>query len=85
MAQACAHLCCRYNKKSAAGFGRCGRAHGYAVVTQGTRGRFASEGESLPFHLDVGDGKDTAVRLCDVYPDGRNAGYAALLSKVSRF
>jgi len=48
-----------YNKDSAASVGRDGANRGFAVVLQDTRGRFASEGENLPFHLDVQDGKDT--------------------------
>lgn len=33
--------------------------HGYAAVIQDTRGRFASEGENLPFNMDDKDGFDT--------------------------
>ena len=48
-----------YNKDLAAGLGRDGVARGYAVVAQDTRGRYKSEGENLPFHLDVNDGEDS--------------------------
>lgn len=48
-----------YNKAVSAGFGRDGAARGYAVLIQDTRGRHASAGENLPFHLDVPDGLDT--------------------------
>ncbi len=48
-----------YNKDLAIGLGQDGTRQGYAVVAQDTRGRFASEGENLPFHRDVPDGKDT--------------------------
>jgi len=42
-----------YNKDILVGVGADGARRGYAVVGQDTRGRFASEGENLPF---VGDG-----------------------------
>ena len=42
-----------YDKNGGAGIGQDGARRGYAVVCQDTRGRFASEGEGLPF---VGDG-----------------------------
>ncbi|MGE4183293.1 MAG: CocE/NonD family hydrolase [Limisphaerales bacterium] len=48
-----------YNKASATSFGRDGSRRGFAVVIQDTRGRFASTGENLPFHLDGPDGADT--------------------------
>lgn len=48
-----------YNKDSAANLGRDGTRRGFAVVVQDTRGRFASAGENLPFHLDGPDGEDT--------------------------
>lgn len=47
-----------YNKEGGAGFGRDGVRRGFAVVVQDTRGRFASAGENLPFHLDGPDGED---------------------------
>ncbi|MBX3747991.1 MAG: CocE/NonD family hydrolase [Verrucomicrobiae bacterium] len=48
-----------YNKDAVAGFARDGTRRGYAVVAQDTRGRFASQGDNLPFHLDGPDGEDT--------------------------
>lgn len=52
-----------YNKDGAAGIGVDGARRGYAVVIQDTRGRFASEGENLPFAADgwetAADGFDT--------------------------
>lgn len=45
-----------YNKDSTAGLGGDGARRGYAVVLQDTRGRFASEGENLPFETDGWDG-----------------------------
>jgi predicted acyl esterase len=52
-----------YNKDATAAFGAEGARRGYAVVMQDTRGRFASEGENLPFATDgwtkQRDGYDT--------------------------
>lgn len=48
-----------YNKESGSRFADDGNRHGYAIVIQDTRGRFASAGENLPFHLDANDGEDT--------------------------
>jgi predicted acyl esterase len=48
-----------YNKDLGAGIGTDGAKRGYAMVVQDCRGRFASEGENLPFHLDHCDGPDT--------------------------
>jgi hypothetical protein len=47
-----------YNKEGGAGMGRDGVRRGFAVVVQDTRGRFASGGDNLPFHLDGPDGAD---------------------------
>jgi putative CocE/NonD family hydrolase len=52
-----------YNKASAASLGRDGTTRGFAIVVQDTRGRFASSGENLPFHLDGPDGADTVAWL----------------------
>src|SRR5262249_48730668 len=53
-----------YNKGIPTGLGGDGARHGFAVVIQDTRGRFASEGENLPFANDGWgqrqDGADTA-------------------------
>lgn len=48
-----------YNKNGLAGLGDQAVKHGYALVTQDARGRFASQGENLPFDLDLNDGRDT--------------------------
>lgn len=48
-----------YNKAMGAGIGADGVKRGYVIVVQDCRGRFASEGENLPFHLDHQDGPDT--------------------------
>lgn len=50
-----------YNKEGVAGLARDGAQRGYAVVAQDTRGRFASKGDNLPFHLDGPDGADTVA------------------------
>ena len=42
-------------------------SHGYAVVIQDTRGRFASEGEFYPFLNEADDGYDT-VEWCASQP-----------------
>ena len=41
-----------YNKSIGAGPGEAAAKQGYAFVAQDTRGRFASEGENLPFEAD---------------------------------
>lgn len=48
-----------YNKAPLESIGADGNRRGYAVVIQDCRGRFASEGENLPFHRDHEDGPDT--------------------------
>ena len=50
-----------YNKSGMSAAGTNAARLGYAVVIQDTRGRFASEGENLPFHLDHLDGPDTLI------------------------
>jgi|YNPNPStandDraft_1061719.scaffolds.fasta_scaffold04002_5 predicted acyl esterase len=56
-----------YNKDGVAALGADGARRGYAVVVQDTRGRFASEGENLPFETDgwdrLADGFDTVQWL----------------------
>ncbi len=57
-----------YNKAGLAGLGSEGQQRGYAVVVQDTRGRFASQGENLPFETDgwwggKQDGLDTVEWL----------------------
>ncbi len=48
-----------YNKDLLRGIGEEAARRGYALVAQDCRGRFASEGENLPFHRDHEDGPDT--------------------------
>lgn len=48
-----------YNKSNTGGTVSEATKRGYALVIQDTRGRFASEGENLPFHVDGPDGVDT--------------------------
>lgn len=75
-----------YNKNLAAGLGRDGVARGYAVVAQDTRGRFASEGENLPFHLDVPDGADTVAWLVkQPWCNGRIVTWGASAGAITQF
>lgn len=48
-----------YNKNGLDGIGGEAVKRGYVFVAQDCRGRFASEGENLPFNLDGPDGVDT--------------------------
>src|SRR5687767_5372341 len=48
-----------YNKNSLDAIGVEAIKRGFILVTQDCRGRFASEGENLPFTLDGPDGFDT--------------------------
>jgi predicted acyl esterase len=48
-----------YNKNSLDGIGAEAIRRGFILVAQDCRGRFASEGENLPFNLDGPDGFDT--------------------------
>lgn len=48
-----------YNKATLANVGTEGMQRGYAMVIQDCRGRFASEGDNLPFEHDAVDGPDT--------------------------
>jgi putative CocE/NonD family hydrolase len=51
---------------------------GYVVVVQDTRGRFASEGEFLPFEHEASDGIDTIAWAADLpYSDGQVGMYGA--------
>jgi putative CocE/NonD family hydrolase len=52
-----------YNKKSSAAAARYLVPHGYVVVLQDVRGRYASEGRWFPVRDDPGDGYDTAQWL----------------------
>jgi hypothetical protein len=48
-----------YNKNGLDGIGSEASRRGFIFVAQDCRGRFASEGENLPFNLDGSDGFDT--------------------------
>jgi len=48
-----------YNKNGLDGIGAEAIKRGFILVAQDCRGRFASEGENLPFNLDGPDGFDT--------------------------
>jgi uncharacterized protein len=75
-----------YNKDLGAGLGRDGTARGYAVVSQDTRGRFASEGENLPFLLEAPDGKDTVTWIQEQpWCNGRIATWGASAGAITQF
>jgi putative CocE/NonD family hydrolase len=48
-----------YNKGNVSSFAQIAVAHGYLVVVQDTRGRYASDGEWYPFKYEINDGFDT--------------------------
>jgi predicted acyl esterase len=75
-----------YNKDLGVGLGREGTARGYVVVAQDTRGRFASEGENLPFHLDGPDGDDTIDWIeRQPWSDGRIGTWGASAGAITQF
>jgi uncharacterized protein len=75
-----------YNKNLASGLGRDGTARGYAIVAQDTRGRFASEGENLPFHLDMADGPDTLEWiLAQPWCNGRVGTWGGSAGAITQF
>lgn len=75
-----------YNKAAAANFGRDGAQRGYAVVLQDTRGRFASEGENLPFHLDVPDGADALAWIAkQPWCNGRIGTWGGSAGAITQF
>ncbi|MGA1238419.1 MAG: CocE/NonD family hydrolase, partial [Limisphaerales bacterium] len=75
-----------YNKDLAIGLGQDGTRQGYAVVAQDTRGRFASEGENLPFHRDVPDGKDTLAWIKQqTWCNGRIGTWGGSAGAITQF
>lgn len=75
-----------YNKTTSANFGRDGAQRGYAVVIQDTRGRFGSEGENLPFHLDVPDGADTLAWIAkQPWCNGRIGTWGGSAGAITQF
>src|SRR5690349_9521852 len=48
-----------YNKDNLFSVGMDAIKHGYIFVGQDARGRFASQGENMPFDTDMSDGADT--------------------------
>jgi len=75
-----------YNKAMAVGLGQEGTARGYAVVAQDTRGRFASEGANLPFHLDVMDGKETVKWIArQPWCNGRIGTWGGSAGAITQF
>ena len=59
--------------------------HGYAVVIEDTRGRYASEGEFYPLRLDAEDGYDT-IEWCAAQPwcNGRVGSFGFSISGVNQ-
>src|SRR5438874_3705832 len=61
-----------YNKDNGVGFGIKAAAHGYIVIFQDVRGRYASEGDWYVFKNEPNDGYDTVEWAADLpYSDGR--------------
>lgn len=61
-----------YNKYGEVGFGLHAAAHGYVVIVQDVRGRYASEGEWYTFRHEPDDGYDTVEWAAALpYSDGR--------------
>ena len=59
--------------------------HGYAVVVQDTRGRFASEGAFYPLRLDAEDGYDT-IEWCAAQPwcDGKVGSFGFSIPGINQ-
>ena len=59
--------------------------HGYAVVIEDTRGRYASEGEFYPLRLDAEDGYDT-IEWCAAQPwcNGRVGSFGFSIPGVNQ-
>jgi len=75
-----------YNKDLGVGLGRDGTSRGYAVVVQDTRGRYQSEGENLPFHLDVPDGEDSVVWITkQPWCNGRIGTFGGSAGAITQF
>ncbi len=75
-----------YNKDLGVGLGRDGVTRGYAVVAQDTRGRFKSEGENLPFHLDVPDGEDSLAWIArQPWCNGKIGTFGGSAGAISQF
>lgn len=75
-----------YHKATSANFGRDGAQRGYVVVIQDTRGRFGSEGENLPFHLDVPDGADTLAWIAQhPWCNGRIGTWGGSAGAITQF
>lgn len=75
-----------YNKDGVAGFAKDGVRRGYAVVVQDTRGRFASKGENLPFHLDGPDGEDALLWVArQPWCDGKIGTWGGSAGAITQF
>lgn len=75
-----------YNKDLGVGLGKDGTARGFAVVAQDTRGRFKSEGENLPFHLDGPDGEDSVAWIAkQPWSNGRIGTWGGSAGAITQF
>jgi hypothetical protein len=75
-----------YNKDPVASLGKDGASRGYAVVLQDVRGRFASEGENLPFDRDGPDGHDTFDWVArQPWCNGRIGTWGASAGAITQF
>jgi predicted acyl esterase len=75
-----------YDKKGVAGLAREGASRGFAVVAQDTRGRFASGGDNLPFHLDGPDGADTLAWIrMQPWSNGRIGTWGGSAGAITQF
>ena len=75
-----------YNKEGVLGIGRDGVKNGFAVVAQDTRGRFASQGENLPFHLDGPDGEDLVRWVkAQSWCNGRIGSWGGSVGAITQF
>jgi uncharacterized protein len=65
-----------YNKTYELSFGAKAAEHGYVLIAQDTRGRYASEGEWYPFKHESDDGYDTVEWAASLpYSDGKVGMY----------
>ena len=75
-----------YHKAALAQLGTEGMQKDYAVVIQDCRGRFASEGDNLPFEHDATDGPDTlAWVLQQRWCNGRVGTWGASALAITQF
>lgn len=75
-----------YNKNGVAGIGAEAIRRGFIFVAQDCRGRFASEGENLPFNLDGPDGFDTLEWVAkQAWCDGKIGTWGGSAGAITQF